>query len=139
MVESFFQRKDMSAFEEGLVLFGLHVVAGRQNFQSFIQVAWIIQVGNDAIPDPDDFRPICAILLQAFSGDVEQIIDQSGCLGGGEDWLGTLNRLQRLSGIWLPGGDRVDRSGSEYLWRFIGRSINEFHVAIAQSADTERP
>ena len=71
MMQSLLQRKDMSAFEEWLVLFGLYVVTGRQNFQSIIEVARILKVSDDAILDGDDFRPISAILLQAFSGDVE--------------------------------------------------------------------
>jgi hypothetical protein len=71
MMQSLLQRKDMSAFEEWLVLFGLYVVTGRQNFQSIIEVARILKVSDDAILDRDDFRPISAILLQAFSGDVE--------------------------------------------------------------------
>jgi hypothetical protein len=69
MMQSLLQRKDMSAFEEWLVLFGLYVVTGRQNFQSIIEVARILKVSDDAILDRDDFRS--AILLQAFSGDVE--------------------------------------------------------------------
>src|ERR1700674_3430982 len=115
MMQSFLQRKDMSAFEERLVLFGLHVVAGRENFQSIIEVRWILQIVDDAVPNRDDLRPIWAILFQAFSGDIEQIIDESRCLGRGEDGLGTLHGLQRLSGIWLPGCDRVYRSGGEDL------------------------
>lgn len=71
MMQSLLQRKDMSAFEEWLVLFGLYVVTGRQNFQSIIEVARILKVSDDAILDRDDFRPISAILLQAFSGNVE--------------------------------------------------------------------
>ena len=71
MMQSLLQRKDMSAFEEWLVLFGLYVVTGRQNFQSIIEVARILKVSDDAILDRDDFRPISAILLQALSGDLE--------------------------------------------------------------------
>jgi hypothetical protein len=71
MMQSLLQRKDMSAFEEWLVLFGLYVVTGRQNFQSIIEVARILKVSDDAILGRDDFRPISAILLQALSGDVE--------------------------------------------------------------------
>ena len=67
---------------------------------------------------------------QALRVDADQVVDEAGEVGAGEDRLRAGHRLERLARVRLPGADGVDATGGQRLRRLVGRDVHQLDVAV---------
>ena len=99
------------------VLLGRHAGAASHHLDGLGLIGRVTHVGHDPVPHLHEADPVVPSLRQALWAHADEVVNEARHIGAGEDRLRTRHRLERLTGVRLPGADGVHGPGGQRLRR----------------------
>ena len=93
----------------------------------------IVDVGDDFVPDADEFRPFGLVRRIACWGDGDHVVDEARLLGRRVEGVRARRAFHGFAGDRLPGTDRGDIARRQDLRRLVGLGVDQRHIRFGPS------